>query len=258
MLGSLEPPLSSKNRSTELNKNSRSILIVTSLLVVGCGGGGGGSAPAGTAEGYWEGTTGNGRTVWGVVLQDGTSWFIYSGINNDNVIAGVIQGSSSSIDGNYSSSNARDFNFEGFGILDGTISGNYAQMQTLDGTATSSAGSTIFNLAYDNDYDLTPSLALIAGTYAGEDFATSDPVTLTIAADGSATSLSAAGCQATGTVTPNQNGNVYDVVVTFSGGVCANGTSTLTGVLVGDGTELVSAALNATRTNGFLYLGTKT
>lgn len=243
-----------------MNKNFRSISILTSLLVVGCGGGGGGgsSAPAGTAEGYWEGTTGNGRTVWGVVLRDGTSWFIYSSIGNANVIGGVIQGSSTSTDGSYSSSNARDFNLEGFGILDGTVSGNYAQMQTLDGTATSSAGSTIFNLAYDNDYDLTPSLALIAGTYAGEDFATSDPVTVTIAVDGSATSVSAAGCQATGTVTPNQNGNVYDVVVTFSGGVCANGTSTLTGVLVGDGTGLVSAALNATRTNGFLYLGTKT
>ncbi|MBM4220914.1 MAG: hypothetical protein FJ170_03085 [Gammaproteobacteria bacterium] len=243
-----------------MNNGFRSIAIVTSLLVAGCGGGGGGggSAPAGTAEGFWEGTTGNGRTVWGVVLQDGTSWFIYSGIGNDNVIAGVIQGSSTSIDGNYSSSNARDFNLEGWGVLDGTISGNYAQMQTLDGSATSSAGSTIFNLDYDNDYDLTPSLVMIAGTYVGEDFATKDPATVTIAADGSMTSISTGGCQATGTVTPNPNGNIYDVVVTFLGGTCANGTSTVTGVLVGDGTGLVSAALNVSRTNGFLYLGTRT
>lgn len=243
-----------------MNNGFRSLAILTSLLMAGCGGGGGGGsfAPTGTAEGLWGGTTGDGRFVSGVVLQDGTSWFVYSAINDNSVIAGLVQGSSTSSNGNYSSSNARDFNLEGFGINDGTISGNYAQMQTLDGTATSSAGSTVFNLAYDNRYDLTPSIALIAGTYVGEDFATNDPATVTIAANGSLTAVSTGGCQATGTVVPNPNGNVYDISVTFLGGPCANGTSTVTGVLAVDGIDVISAALNPARTNGFLYLGTKT
>ncbi len=47
--------------------------------------------------------------------------------------------------------------------------------------------------------------------------------------------------------------------VTFGGGACSLGTSTVTGVAYYDANDrtLVVAALNATRTNGFLFLGTK-
>jgi hypothetical protein len=44
-----------------------------------------------------------------------------------------------------------------------------------------------------------------------------------------------------------------------AGGVCSNGTDTVTGVVyfVAAQNEIVSAALNSGRTNGFMFLGVK-
>src|ERR1035437_7385465 len=83
-----------------------------SILVGGCGGGGGdggSSAPPAsvtTAEGMWTGTTSSNRTVNGFVLDDGTYWVLYSVANNSNTIAGGVQGTSTSNNGNFTSANA--------------------------------------------------------------------------------------------------------------------------------------------------------
>jgi hypothetical protein len=195
-------------------------VALASILISACGGGGGGGdsvppPPAGTAEGLWDGTTDSGRAVSGLVLDDDTYWFIYSVEGNSEVIAGVVQGQGSSNNGSFTSSNARDFNFEGLGINDATIQGNYAQKSSLDGTTSYPALSdtVIFNLDYDASYEQSPSLST----------------------------------------------NVYDVSITFQGGSCANGTSTVSGVayLDSETNTVYSAALNGSRTNGFLFIGTK-
>lgn len=245
-----------------MRNHFRLLGLLTSLVLTACGGGGGGSsAPAGTAEGIWSGTLSNGRDASGVVLADGSVWFLYNRVNDPNptFIAGLVQGLSTSTNGDFTVSNARDFNFEGQfpEVTDGTISGNYAQKTTLDGSVTAPGGSLTFNFAYDNSYDQTPNLALIAGTYIGGDVSTTESVNVTIETSGLLTFVSQSGCSGTGLVTPNPNGNVYDIAVTFSGGVCSNGTSTVTGVLAAEGVDIVAAALNPTRTNGFVYRGRK-
>jgi hypothetical protein len=134
----------------------------------------------------------------------------------------------------------------------------------LGGTLTYIGGTTnTFTSTYDADYDLTPSLATIVGTYSGEAVTVGNTnpelATVTIAGGGAITGSSAGGCSFTGTASPHAKGNVYDISVTFNGGVCTNGTNTVTGVAyyIAAQKGLVSTALNSGRTNGFLFEGTK-
>ena len=132
---------------------------------------------------------------------------------------------------------------------------------SLAGTVTYSNTTATFSGSYDSNYDLTPSLATVAGTYTGS-AATSGGVefaTVTISSAGAISGSGAGGCTFAGTTTPHSKGNVYDVSVTFGGGLCTNGTNTVTGVAHFDDAtkEIRSAALNSSRSDGFLYVGTK-
>jgi len=240
-------------------------LIALELTISACGGGGSGSAPpvdtSGTAEGLWNGTTDTGRSIAGLVLDDGSYWFIYTAVGNNAVIAGAVQGNGTSSFGKFTSSNGIDFNLEGLGINNFSFAGTYTAKSQIAGTLTYTGTTSTLSGMYSTDYDLIPSLATVAGTYSGE-AATAGGVeaaTVTIASGGAITGASASGCSFTGAATVRPKGNVYNITVTFGGGVCSNGTGTVTGVAyyVASSKELVSAALDSGRTNGFLYVGSK-
>jgi hypothetical protein len=240
--------------------------IVLALTVAGCGGGGeSNSTPApvaSTAEGLWSGSTATNRTVVGVVLDDGTYYFLYSVPANPNLIAGVVQGTGVSNTGSFTSTNAKDFNLEGAGVLDATISGNYAARQSLSGTVLYSGvvGAT-FTSTFDPAYDTTPSLASLAGTYTGQVGSSGgvESASVTIAATGAFSGASASGCSFTGTATPRANGNVFDQSVTFGGAPCLFAGRTLVGIAYFDvpNNRLYAAAPTSTRTDGVIFLGTK-
>ncbi len=242
-------------------------IILLAFSISACGGGEDGTStstppPSATsAEGLWNGTTDTGRTIAGLVLGDDTYWFLYSLAGNPNVIAGLVQGSGISQASSFTSSNTRDFNLEGNGILDATFAGSFVTKQSFSGTVTYAiGGQTTVNSTYDADYDLTPNVNLLVGTYTGSTATAggSEIVTVTLSTN-SISGFSASGCTFTGSFAPRSSGNVYDVSVTFAGGVCSNGTDTVNGVAFFDaGTNtLYSAALNTTRTNGFIFVGTK-
>lgn len=220
-------------------------------------------APASTAEGLWIGSTSTARTVTGIVLDNGTYWVLYSSPNNSAVIAGAVQGSGTSFNGNFSSSDGKDFNLEGLGISNVTVSASYVAKQSFNGSVTypSSSQNVTFASAYNAAYDQTPSLSAIAGTYAGSAavVAGSESATVTITSGGAISGSGTSGCQFTGTTAPRAKGNVYDLVVTFGGGVCSNGTSTVTGIGYFDASvkRLYGTALNSARSNGFIFVGTK-
>ena len=237
------------------------VLVVT-VAVSACGGGGSGDGDSGTAEGLWQGTTNTNRAIAGLVLDDGTYWFIYSVAGNNQIIAGIVQGNSTSTNGSFSSSNGRDFNLEGLGVSPFALAGAYSAKRSLSGSVMYSPSSvTTFTSSYDTDYDLSPSLSAIAGTYSGSaaTSAGTESAMVTISSLGAISGSSARGCTFTGSAAPRPRGNVYNVSVTFGGGVCANGTNTVTGVAYFDAPtkELTSAALNSARTNGFIYVGVK-
>lgn len=238
------------------------VAIIVSVSACGSGGDSGSSGVSGPAEGLWRGTTSTSREIAGLVLDDGTYWFFYSSIGNSAVIAGVVQGNSTSSNGSFGSSNGKDFNLEGSGISDFTMAGTYTAKSSMGGTLTYAPSVTMtFTSSYDTDYELTPILSAIAGTYSGS-AATSggtEFATVTISGTGAISGNSASGCSFIGSTAPRTKGNVYNISVTFGGGTCANGISTVTGMAYFNASskQLTSAALNSGATDGFIYIGTK-
>ena len=249
----------------------RVFVIACMTALAACGGGGDSGSPAApgsgtgisTAEGLWTGTTNNGRSATGIVLDNGSFWVLYSVQGNSTVLAGAVQGTSSMAAGMFSSTDAKDANLEGLGILTARVAGSYVARQSFNGTVTypTLGQSVTFTTTFNPAYDVTPSLATIAGAYTGTAAVVkgAETATVTIASSGLLNGVGATGCRFGGTATPRAKGNVYDVSVTFAGGVCTNGTSTVAGVAYFDtaAKRLYSAAVNSARTNGFIFVGVK-
>jgi hypothetical protein len=236
------------------------------LVPAACGGGYGdrdfSSLPqptATSAEGLWTGTTPTGRTVGGLVLDDGSYWVFYTARDNSNILAGLVQGTGTSHSGSFGSSNTRDFNLEGAGIRAVMMSGTYVPKKSFHGTIAYLNGDTgSFTNTYDADYESAPNMHLVAGTYAGLR-ADNHTVTVTVDSTGTLSGHSSDGCTFAGTLSPRAKGNVFNATVTFGGGACSNGTETVTGVAFYEAAtqRLFSAGLNGMRTNGFIFIGTK-
>jgi hypothetical protein len=212
-----------------------------------------------SAEGHWTGMTPTGRTVVGLVLDDGSYWLFYTAKGNPHVLAGLIQGTGTSHSGSFGSSNSRDFNVEGAGIRAVTMRGSYVPSKSFDGTIAYVTGDTKrFTSAYDPDYEVAPNLTLVTGTYVGLR-ADHHPVTVRVESVGMLSGHSTDGCTGVGTLSPSATGNVFHTSVTCGGGACRQGSETFTGVAFYDiaTQRLYIAALNHTRTTSFLFLGIK-
>jgi hypothetical protein len=233
---------------------------------VACGGGYGESdifslpQPVATsAEGRWTGTTRTGRTITGLVLEDGSYWLFYTARGNPNILGGLVQGAGTSHLGSFGSSNARDFNLEGAGIHAATMRGGYVPNKSFHATIAFFTGETEnFTSTYAGDSESAPNLTLVAGTYAGLR-ADKHTDTVTVDSAGRLSGHASDGCTVTGTLSPRAKGNVFHASMTFGGDACRQGTETVTGVALYDAAtnRLYSAALNRARTTGFLFLGTK-
>lgn len=224
-----------------------------------------GTTSTSSAEGLWQGTTSMSQNVTGIVFENGEYWFLYSIPGNSNAIGGVIQGNATSNAGNIASSNGRDFNITELKLYDiSSLQGTYTTKSKLSGeiTYTDMPSSMVtFASTYNADYEKTPSLSALTGTYAGDAASsegTASAIT-NISSTGQIIGTDASGCKFTGTATPHSRGNVYNVTVTFSNEICTNSGTQVSGVAYFDSStqQLYSAALNSTRTDGFLFIGTK-
>jgi hypothetical protein len=242
-----------------------SSLVAASLVAVGCGGGGGGAGPTPatntTAQGLWSGKTSTNRTVTGLVLSDGTYYVLYSSIGNAAIIGGVVHGTGTSTAGTFSSTDAKDFNIEGAGVVPATFSATVAAKQSLNGSINYSNGATSsFTSTYDPSFETTPLLATVAGTFTGQVASSAgvQAATITVSTTG-AISGGASGCATTGTATPRTDGNAYNVSLTFGASPCLFANQTLTGIAYFDAStkRLYAATPNAARTDGVLFAGSK-
>ena len=240
------------------------------LALAACGGGGGNSGtapppdPATSAEGMWTGNTSTSRALTGFVLDDGSYWLLYSLPHASSFIAGVVQGSGSSLNGSFSSSDGVDFNLEGQGINNATVSVGYMVKQSFNGSVSypSLNQAYTFTSSYNPDYDLTPSVSAVAGTYTGvASVSGSDELTtLDVSAPGIVVGTGlTSGCRFLGTARPRAKGNLYDLSVAFGGGTCSSGTSAVAGIGYFDSgaRRFYVAALNKSRTNGLIFVGIK-
>ena len=84
------------------------------------------------AAGLWTGTTSTNQAVAGIILPNGTYYFIYSYPGSPTLIAGVTQGTVTTNGNVVTSNDGRDFNFFS-GIRDGTASGVVTAKSSLVG-----------------------------------------------------------------------------------------------------------------------------
>jgi len=218
------------------------------------------SQPTATSvKGRWTGTTSTGRTVAGLVLDDGSYWLFFTAKDQPNILAGLIQGTGTSHSGPFGSSNTREFNVEGAGIRAATMRGSYVPSKRFDGTIAYFNGQAeSFMSTSDADSESAPNLTLVAGTYAGLR-ADHQTITMTVDSTGTLSGHSTDGWTVAGTLSPRGKGNIFHTSVTFGGDTCRQGTETLTGVALYDAAtqRLYFAALNSARTTSSLFLGMK-
>lgn len=244
------------------------LLLLVSLSA--CSGGGETPAssptalPANSAEGLWIGTISNAnpntnRAISSLVLDADVYWILYSAVGDPSILAGFIQGNSSSQNGIFTSSDAKDFNLQ-TGLLNATVNGSYSVKQRLSGQITyQTGGQSTFTTTYDSDYDLTPDMNAVAGTYTGS-ITTNETATVVLTPTGGISGNTNTGCFFTGTISPRAHGNVFNVTIAFGGqNGCSLGADTVNGVGFYDAAtkQLTSAGLNSARTDGFIFIGTK-
>lgn len=244
-----------------------SSLLSTIFFLAGCGGGDSttpsqAQASTSAAEGLYSGTTNTNRTVRGIIMDDGTYYVIYSAINDPNLIAGVVQGSSTASGGVFLSNNAKDFNIEGLGVHSATISGTYSTKQSVSGTFLYDDASTVaFTGIYDNDYEITPSVATIEGTYSGTvAFSLGiENATVSVSTSGAISGVGTSGCTMSGSIKPSTSGNVFNVSVIFGDAPCYFANQTMKGIGYYDAEtkQLLTAAPNHNRTEGIMFVGVK-
>lgn len=169
-----------------------------------------------------------------------------------------MQGNGVSVNGQFSSANARDFNFAGQGVRNASFGGAYVPRTTLSGVMSTAYGNTNFATAYDSSYGQPASLQAAAGTYPGlaasaATYSGQQPTVVTLNPSG-ALSGNWGTCLFTGTATPHGNVNLFDLSLTFQGGSYVFGTSSLSGFAyyIAEEHGLFLMALYA-RADGFLF-----
>ncbi len=242
--------------------------FVLTLAACGSSGGDSGAAPppgpVTSAEGLWIGSTSDSRSLTAFVLDDSSYWLLYSVPHASSLIAGVVQGSGTSFNGSFSSSDGIDFNFEGRGINTASVGVSYVAKQSFNGSVSypSLNQAYSFTSSYNTDYEQTPSISAVSGTYTGVASVTgSDELTtIVVSSPGvvAGTGLTS-GCKFLGTARPRARGNLYDVSVAFGGGACPSGTSTVAGIGYYDSSakRLYLAALDSSRSKGLIFVGIK-
>ncbi len=213
-----------------------------------------------TAEGSWEGPLANGAWFSGVILDDGSYWFVYERSATDETIAGVMQGTGVSSNGTFTSTSGIDINFDNHIVTAGSLSGTYTPQKSFGGTVVRGSGPTTFSLLYESDYDQPINLAAVAGTYGGiaANAVEFIPATVTVTASGALTGI-ASDCRYTGTVAPRGSTSMLNVTIGFSGQGCPLAGTTASGIGSYDqiAQRLFIGVINAARTDGALFVGIK-
>jgi hypothetical protein len=202
------------------------------------------------------------------VFGDGDYYIFYSPENIPAGVAGVIQGSSGTGAGVWSSANGLDFNLEAAAqsVLSATMSARFVAKKSFDGTITHASGAkTTFTAVYDATYESVPVVAVLAGSYTGQvglstgvktarvAVATGGGITGTVAIDNTSN------CTFSGTATPRTDGNAYDIALLLDAAPCPTPNLRVAGIAYFNAAtkKLYVAAPNAARTDGVLFLGAK-
>jgi hypothetical protein len=247
------------DRTPSASHAMRCFALAAAVLLTACGGGGGGGVPVvnASAEGFWQGRSSAGYDVSLAVLENGETWGFYT---TGNLLAGALYGQTTT-SGNSLNGAGSDFNIALRTVTSGTYAGSVSPRSSLSVTT---SGGGAFTGTYSASYDQPASLATAAGVFSGFGLTgrtASQAINATLMVDGTITVPSTGGCGASGRATPRSTGkNIFDVSVIFTGATCALGNgATTTGIAYYDAPtrQLLVMAMNAAKSDGFIYIGRK-
>ncbi|MCF7694686.1 hypothetical protein IHE31_04030 [Mycetohabitans rhizoxinica] len=233
--------------------------IVLAFTQYGCGGGDGDVSSSVTdAQGLYSGITSKNQTISALILDDGSFYALYVNPSSLGVVVGNVKAS----DGKLSSSDIIDYDLTNAETHKTTISATYAPKGRLDGTLSypgTNGNSVTFTIDYDTDYEKTPTLTAIAGTYGGtsKGLNTSDPTGVSIATNGYI-ALDSGTCKAKGTIAPRTSGNVYSMTLNFDESPsCTYSGQMLSGIAGVDDNEVIMVARASDTSHPLLFHGTQ-
>jgi hypothetical protein len=177
-----------------------------------------------------------------------------------------LQGTGTSANGVFSSSDAKNFSLETNSIISATISASYSYKLSFSGTVNypSLGLSTSYSSSYNPFYDLQPNLSAVAGYYNGQaafigSGGGTEFAAVTILPDGGYSGTTSGGCSFAGTYTPRPRGNIYSWNLNFSGNGCPPGITNNSyygaGYYDPGSGQLNSLAVDTPRANGFIFIG---
>jgi hypothetical protein len=213
-----------------------------------------------TAEGIYSGNSVANESINGVVLDTGAYYFFFGPPNGGSGVAGVVFGTGTSSNGDFSSTDGRDFDILNRNVTNASVTATYAAKQSLGGTISIGAHSPSFNSTYDSLYDQAASPSSVVGSYSGQaaSSAAVESTTFTLSAGGAIDGTLSLGCSFSGTLSPHGNhGGVYDITLSFGGSPCPFANTSLTGIALFNPSSMtiVAALPNASRTDGLVFTG---
>jgi hypothetical protein len=195
------------------------------------------AAPAAAVpSGWFEGTTGTGEEVLGMMFDDGSFYFLYSDFDATPASVGLIQGRAR-FDGNaFGSLEAREYRvLPTIGENAVTVTGTVVPQASMTATIEGGGRTRAFTARFEGAIGGPVALAAIAGQYTGSGVFDWELGSMTIAllpGGGIAgTSSNWPGCPISGTLVPRLTSAFMDATVTF-GGICADGLPPSTGIAI--------------------------
>lgn len=240
-------------------------------LLAGCGGGGGGSTSTttmGTAEGVYSGTStgGTSSAFTLLILENGDYWNLY-GTRTGSVlsVAGIVQGTGTSNNAAFTSSNAKDFG--SIPAVSATVSATYnTTAQTITGTLSATGGVISFTGGPATgslyNYSTPATLSSLSGAWTVTS-TSGESIAINVAPAGTFTAVGISGCSFSGTATPRPSGkNVFNTTMTFGPAPCGLPNQTASGIavvypLTSGQTQVVFAQVDSTRSFGSAAFGTR-
>lgn len=248
-------------------------LAMSLLSLAACGGGGDddGAPPAtgrSAAEGAYVGSiTGSPplNAFEMLVLEDGSYWTIYGYQTSSTFyIGGFVQGSGTAANGQFSSSNARDF--ASAPAASGSVTASYVPGSSISGTLRTAGGASASFSGTTNttpyNYHQPATLSDITGNWNMQTLS-GESTFVTIGANGTVSAISFGGCSFNGTVQPRASGkNVFNVNLTFGPLPCVLPGQAASGIAIfipstpGHG-QLNVLAIDGSRSFGDMAFGSR-
>jgi hypothetical protein len=227
--------------------------LLSGLLLASCGGGD-------PYAGLWLGTVGGNRNATAVVLDDGAYYVLYSVPGAPDAIAGMIQGTGDFHGATFSSTDARDFSWDGRGTQAATLSAKISPKMAVSGTVNAKPAAQPFSVSYQREFDDIARLPILVGSYAGTVtfILGTRPAVFQVSAAGDV-STSINGCPITGRVVPRNDANAYDLTINFGGSPCVFPFAQFSGVAIyrPELKRLDAGVVHASRTQAIAFAGIK-